>query len=159
MNQVNRNKVEEYLVSENVDSIEPLVFLDYKSPVNEFDPSKFTVDDMVVRALLLSKSHHSAFENGEIESYKNRYRSCLDIWRHIKYYYPDISIFDVMHSLYSTYHIKTSGQFCCDVNRRTFKIELGTPPRTNYMSRDGMHIYCNRSFDEFGLDWEDWKDI
>ncbi len=164
MNQVNRQKVLNYL-SIVEDSNVPLYYENYESPVKEFDPAEFTIDEMVKRAIILSYSYASYnSETKEYETSKARRRSSLDIWRHIKYYYPNIEIFEVMHSLYRIYNNKElAGLFCPDVMRRVFrKIAPYENPNgwTNYQTPESMMDYLgNRTTDEYGLVWDDWKDI
>lgn len=158
MNQENRNKVLNYLNSENVESIEPLVFDGYESIGEEFTPREFyTVDDMVRLILTLMEDYTSvSFNDREFQTRQKRWRSCLDIWRHIKYYNSNIEIFDIMHSLYNIKK-ECGGQYCTEIERRTFRIkgiEYGSYSwnnnQTDYISYDG---------DEFGLLWEDWENI
>jgi hypothetical protein len=122
---------------------------------------------MIKRVLELSKKYPSYNSNtNEFESSIDRWRSSLDIWRHIIYYYPTIEIFDVMHELYKLYLVDIKGQFCNDIERRTFKVLRNNECRcsscmTNYMTAFSMknYTYGCRSTDEYDLDWEDWKDI
>jgi hypothetical protein len=155
MNQHNREMVEYYLKSGNVMSLAPLYFEGYTSTKEEFDPEKYSVEDMIERTLELCKENWSVnSEDKDLETGPNRSRSSLDIWRHIKYYYPTITIFDVMHSLYimGREREEVGGLFCEDVNRRVFRLlrlELEDIYGTSFS-------WCG---DEYGLDFDDWKDI
>lgn len=164
MNQENRQKVLNYLAEQNTC---PLYFNNYESNKEEFDPTKYPVESMVKRVLELSRSYASYnSDSDEFESSKNRWRSSLDIWRHIIYYYPTIEIFDVMHELHKLYLVDVNGQFCNDILRRTFRIILEGSCRcstcmVNYMSAISMksYTYDSRTKDEYDLDWEEWRDI
>jgi hypothetical protein len=59
MNQENRNKVNNYLNSNSVESVSPLYFDEYESPKDEFDSTKYSVEDMCKRVLALTKIHAS----------------------------------------------------------------------------------------------------
>jgi hypothetical protein len=120
---------------------------------------------MVRRCIELNYNYNSInSESQEIETYRSRSRSSLDIWRHIKYYYPDIEIFDVMSSLHKIYMNKEiRGIFCNDIKRRVFRIhetdQFHNDEWKNWQRSEEMYGYCNRNVDEYGLDWEDWKEI
>ena len=85
-------------------------------------------------------------ENKRIETHSNRWRSSIDIWRHVKYYKPEVTIFDVMNSLYNMRN-RLRGQYCHLIYRRTFKT-----------SRGG-YIYDQERGDEYNLSFDQWKDI
>lgn len=156
MNEENRKKVENYLNNMWV-STEPLIFEGYESRIEEFDPEKYSVEDMVERALELCKKYfsiNSSSEEGNWETNPDRSRSSLDIWRHIKYYYPTITIFQVMNALYilGRERQEVGGLYCSDVGRRVFRLirieEEGDWESTFHWSPD-----------EYGLGFNDWKDI
>jgi hypothetical protein len=157
MNQVNRQKVLSYCAE--CDTY-PLYFNGYVSSKDEFDPAKFSVEDMIRRVLILSRTYASYNSNTEeFEASKDRWRSVLDIWRHIIYYYPTIEIFDVMRTMYEMQYY-LGGQFCLDIQRRTFKLqEAGDGSHCMYMPPKAMSEYADRTTDEFELVWNDWKDI
>lgn len=156
MNQENRQKVLDYCSQHDT---YPLYFYEYESDKEEFNPEKYSIDDMVRRVFELSKRYPSFNSNtGEYESSANRWRSVLDIWRHIIFFYPTVEIFDVMHSLYKLRE-ECSGQYCTDVNRRTFKSKGGSVLYANLQYAQQMRSYCGRTTDEFDLVWEDWENI
>jgi len=87
-------------------------------------------------------------ETNKLETNNGRWRSSLDIWRHVKQYYPECTIFDVMRGLYRI-ESELGGNYCKDIYRRTFKIN---PNRLfNMMDRPDR--------DEYGLLWQDWEHI
>lgn len=55
------------------------------------------------------------------ETSSGRMRSSLDIWRHVKYYRPDVDIFSVMEALYQL-RDKMYGHYCVTVCRAVFKL-------------------------------------
>jgi hypothetical protein len=159
MNQENRDKVNNYLNSFYVQSLSPLKFNNYESNKEEFDSSKHSIESMVLRALELTKMYPSYdVETNEFECLSKAMRSSLDIWRHIKYYYPDVTIFQVMNALFNVYEGGTDhyGLFCCNINRRVFKVGRKGFTESSWM-RDMSS--SGRSVDEYGLVWDDWKDI
>ncbi len=155
MDEENRKKVENYL---KVHSTEPLLFEGYTSNKEEFDPEKYSVEDMVERTLELCKEHYSInSETKDWETSPNKSRSSLDIWRHIKYYYSTITIFDVIHALYNMGRNEMGDQnigglFCPDIQRRVFRLlRLEIP---------GIYdIEFTWPTDEYRLKFDDWEDI
>lgn len=172
MNQANREKVEAFIksVEEAGYDVGPLYFNEYvRKDELLFDESSIddnAINKMIYRTLQLAKEFSSYTKNGsDFEAGKDRWRSCLDIWRHIIYYYPSISIFDVMHNLYKMYNtgpLGVKGQFCNDIKRRTFKYggqETIGIPLTSYMSAEFMNRHNGRITDEFDLVWDEWENI
>lgn len=159
MNEINRQKVLEYI---SQCDCSPLYFNKYESPKDEFNPDKYTVDDMVRRTLILTKNYASYNNDDMKETSSNRFRSVVDIWRHITYYYPTIEIFDVMHSLYNIKE-ELGGQYCNDVHRRVFKWNKNdwdcTHSRHQEPNAMKLYTWMSRTTDEFGLEWQEWKDI
>lgn len=161
MNQENRDKVNNYLNSSLVDSLSPLYFNGYESPKDEFDPDKYSIEKMIERVLLLSREYSSYDrETKECETGEDRWRSVIDIWRHIIYYYPNIEIFDVMRGIYNIRY-NLGGQFCTTVLRRTFRFSLPGEECTHsrFQKAREMTGYYGKPTDEFDLVWDDWKDI
>lgn len=149
MNEKYRKSVSAYLHSKYCRT-SPLEFLDYESNGEIIDPSKYSVEQMVERCLELIE-HHSSMdsETGIIETFPARARSSLDIWRHIKYYYPDVTIFDVMNAMYNIGE-KLVGHICHDIGRRVFKLKANKSDwGLNYLDDE----------DEYGLTFHQWSDI
>lgn len=108
-----RRKVAKYL--RNID-ISPLMFEGYTSNKGEFDISKYSIQSMIERALDLSYRYNSInIRTGLVETYGGRYRSIIDIWRHIRYYYPRISIFEVMRNVKMVDGL--IGHYCPNIRR------------------------------------------
>ena len=160
MNELNRQKVLDYLSHNNTD---PLYFHEYTSTQDEFKAEDHTVESMILRALFLCKDYASySFDTGDYETSSERLRSCIDIWRHIIYYYPEITIFDVMHGMYNLKD-KLGGQFCPDVKRRVFASKIAYNKENCFQGlwKNDQDSICNdyTYVDEFKLKWQDWKDI
>lgn len=80
-------------------------------------------------------------------------RSALDIWRHARVFDPSITIYQVMEALYSLTHKlgKNIGTMkCSTIHKRVFF-------KTTY-GRE-LSVYSEDHLDEFGLRFDDWKDI
>ena len=161
MNEENRKKVEDYLNSSKIYSLAPLIFEGYESNKEEFDPTKYSVEDMIERALELSKEYNSInSETDKFETYANRSRSSLDIWRHIKCYYLDITIFDVMNALYNlAVDKKLGGLFCPDISRRIFRLQRLEEKDCYDEYIEDSDVCGGWHKDEYGLGFINWKNI
>jgi hypothetical protein len=82
-------------------------------------------------------------------------RSTLDIWRHLSVGYPDVTLWDVMRSIY-TNQDKCASWVCGYLGKRVFQTETGW---VNWMSsmKNGNHKPQIR--DEFGLTFPEWSEI
>jgi hypothetical protein len=109
---------------------------------------------IIVRRTFFSCSINTS---GDVETKDRCSRSSLDLWRHVKYFFPEITIYSVMASLYRT-QFNYRSIFCPDIHRRVFK---------NY---DYYKEYCQGTYsrpdnilssgDEYGLYINsDWRDI
>ncbi|MFH2013949.1 MAG: hypothetical protein ABIJ17_03205 [Patescibacteria group bacterium] len=101
----------------------------------------------VKEVLELSQNYYSKYENRKrIQCKREANRSATDLWRHLKHFRNDISIFDVMTYLYElNINNECTSQYCCTVLKRVFSL--------------GRGAYNSRNKDEFGLTLFDWKDI
>ena len=106
------------------------------------------LDELVYKILKHTKHYRSInIASGLVETNPNRWRSSLDIWRHVIYYKPNYTIFDVMNSLYILgTNNKVFGQYCHLIYRRTFKTK-------GYVLADQWKV------DEYNLTFDEWKDI
>jgi hypothetical protein len=93
----------------------------------------------------INYSSYNSRTNGH-QCSSNRWRSVFDIWRHVKYFMPDVSILDVMSSLHEI-QSKLVGHYCDDVYRRVFRLKRGSG------------VLSTVSDDEFGLYFKQWKNI
>ena len=120
--------------------------------LKEFDKES-SLDDLVYKCLYYTNSYYSWVEiypgMFEIETISGKWRSSLDIWRHVKHFRPEATIFEVMNSLYN---IKESlvGHYCPDIRRRVFKLNRFT------FTSGLIDLDCP---DEYGLYFEDWREI
>jgi hypothetical protein len=97
------------------------------------------------------------------ETYAGCNRSVLDIWRHCIYYRPELTIFDIMNSLYSlVYDGDISTLFCGNIERRVFYIYFSYNEEDDDFSGefDGYQDSSDEEEeDEFGLVFPEWCGI
>lgn len=130
----------------------PLIFYKCTKEVESF--KELTLDELVYECLSLTDCYGS--QNPETLSYETqsgKWRSVLDIWRHVRYYQPDVTIFDVMRSLWEQ-RVKLVGQICNDIHRRVFKLH-------EHSEWAELVWYENEpeDYDEFELNFNEWADI
>lgn len=108
-----------------------------------------TIRELILAVLKLS-IYNCSFpaEKGRFETYGSARRSVLDIWRHIKYYRPEVTIFEVMSTI-KNMNNEIRGWYCMDVKRRVFWCWMGS----------GAGISNGDSIDEFGLLLNEWDNI
>jgi hypothetical protein len=104
----------------------PLVFSTSMYSIINIDTSPYDTNDInELISFVLDKSYYFNSWNvdkNKFETLPDKWRSSLDIWRHIKYYNDSYDIFDVMKALSNTDNFKMlRGHFCPDVKRRVFK--------------------------------------
>jgi len=143
----NRELVENYINNFN-QSI--LIFNNCKEEII-FD----NLDDLVLEVLRLARDYDSLnIDTNLIETCCGRRRSVLDIWRHCKFYNEEVIIYDVMRSIYNlcyTNKKSINGLYCDEIHRRTFRY-------VDYRYDFG-YTGTISAIDEFGLLFEEWKDI
>ena len=124
----------------------PLMF--YNLP-KEREPRKtLGLKGIVYHCLELTGNYHSQNTvTNNIETSSDRFRSVYDIWRHVLYYRPKVTIIDVMNTLWR-FRRSYIGHYCPDIQRRVFKVGSG-------LSWEGMPD--QDVADEFDLYFEDWK--
>lgn len=130
MNASLRNRVESYL-DNYLPGRSSLVFvkmgenesipIDSESVVTRehFSGDDGSIESIVYNTINLSKSYNSYRVHKHRLTYQCRngaFRSSIDLWRHIKYYFPEVTIYDVMHALYRL-RFKINGLFCTIVKR------------------------------------------
>jgi len=111
--------------------------------------SAYRLRELITEILDLSDEFPSYNVDNEIETDCGRWRSVLDIWRHVIYYKPDINIFEVMRELFSIGDEYLVGHYCRDILKRVFKLRKNT----NHCS---LFI---QDRDEFGLCFSAWETI
>lgn len=155
-----RERINIYLSAYNADEKCPLEFYKYSAKKAKETPS---IEDMILRVLELTKKYHSFNPSiGAIETDIGKYRSAIDIWRHIIYFFPDISIYDVMMGIRNLWdQKKINGHYCTTINRRVFwpLHDWESKYFSDLMSRTNMYSYSGRRWDEFELEWDEWRDI
>lgn len=118
--------------------------------VNKESISKLSINDLVMKVLSLTKRYSSYnLKTGAKETKINRRRSSLDIWRHCKYFQPDITIFQVMRSLYKL-EPAINSNYCGFVYRRVFRITDNLLP---------LYLRGHEVHDEYKLLFSSWRDI
>jgi len=117
--------------------------------VKTFD--KISLDDLIIEILYLLKRFGS--ENtvtNVLETGMFKYRSALDIWRHVIYFQKNHTLLDVMDTIYKNSD-KLYGQYCTDVSRRVFmKKDVG---------QNHLGVELTGEHDEFGLLFFEWNNI
>lgn len=107
------------------------------------------VDANIVQLLKLSRNHGS-YLVGTLaqETSAGRYRSSIDIWRHYRFYDPNIKIADILNGLYRLYQKdQLYTHYCSTVQRRVFKNMIG-----------GRVMSANQQYqDEYGLKLAQWS--
>jgi hypothetical protein len=112
------------------------------------------LDNLVYKCVFLTNDYYSInSETNEIETNPRKWRSSLDIWRHVKYFKPEINLVEVMDSLYKN-RGNYVGQFCGNISKRVFKsAEIPECVINSY----GL-LYQNR-IDEYNLIFNQWRKI
>ena len=141
MNRINRTKIEIFL--RTVDDISPLKFGTHAV----FNLDEHPIEDLIVYVLNFMHRYNSiSSSTGEIETYRNHDRSIIDIWRHLKFYLPELSIFDVMKNIHKVKGLV--GHYCPTVGRQVF----------NLKSIRKMYDFYNGS-NEFDVPFSEWKEL
>ena len=111
---------------------------------------KLELDELILEVLKLTNDHRSYTDNVKIslETTSGRWRSVYDIWRHVLYFNKEVSLLDVMASMYKNKD-KYSGHYCPDIHRRVFK----------YIQNRGSAVDDDNYSDEFNLKLRDWCEI
>jgi len=120
--------------------------------ISELKEYKFdNINNLVIKVLDLSYHFYSRklVDKRFTCSYDKR-RSSLDIYRHCKYFKRDITIFDVMNSLYSIGSPILYTIFCGNIMRRVFKLQKNH----YYIHFDNLDLK-----DEYDLKFSEWNGI
>lgn len=108
--------------------VTPLVFKDLELP--EGVSSDTPIKDLILWCLETSYWHKSVdTETGVVETRNGAARTSLDIWRHIKYINPDITLESVIKALWEmgTIDGTLKGHRCADIGRQVFKTSIQRP--------------------------------
>jgi hypothetical protein len=156
MNQLYRSQIENYLKSVAVKSVDDLYFCEDYYDEGIIDCSKqlkitgaISLTTAIYNCLELATKYYSYSKPFDVETEMGAARSSLDIWRHIKTYNPDITISDVINTMYKMENLLV-GHYCDGIRRRVFKLqenELGW----DFLMKDEK--------DEYNLIWKDWENV
>lgn len=117
----------------------------------DFKTESLDLSDLI-RLLFRTGAESATVEVDNPETKQCRYgasRSATDIWRLCKKSRPDITIFEVMQTLHKMNIEGTiSTWYCCTVTRRVFNNFGGS-----------IYRYNHDHTDEFGMTFDDWKEI
>jgi hypothetical protein len=114
-----------------------------------------SVDDLVHRVLYTTAFFPSYnLDTGSWETGSCRNRSSLDIWRHCKYFINDITIFQVMDSLWRKQEL-TKSQYCWYVKRRVFNSLEATYREIPFRDAETWHRHQNQA-DEYRMRFSTW---
>lgn len=131
----------------------PLMFKNV-SESEQPDVENMTLNKLVHHCLWLT-SYYVSYD-AETEHYQcdsNRWRSSGDLWRHVIYYKPDVTIIDVIKVLWEDRHLFV-GHYCEDVHRRVFKcavVERGSKLYFEDCDEDDL--------DEYNLNFPEWATL
>ena len=151
INMTNQDLVNNYLENNN---ITPLFFSDYTGKEKKFSGKQdsLPLSELIERILVNTGKFYSCCN--DVETTPNRWRSSVDIWRHVIYFQPDATIFEVMRILYSMQNILFT-RYCPNVRRRVFKLRSSLPENTHWLyGVNGVYF-----LDEYGLNFTSWKKI
>ena len=147
-----RDKVLAYLLK--VDTT-PLAFCkrDHK-PVQFPSLRRLRKKDSLIMEILSATEYLSSLNMiGFIETYPGRRRSAVDIWRHAVAIQPDISIFDVMESIYRCRKYMAGG-YCIQTRRTVFRL-LSNMGQTVWSLEFDRNFMCR----DFGMYFSTWRTI
>ncbi len=165
-----RNKVDFYLKDY---SLEPLEFYEYNykdfkytyTPANyiDLDVKKLGLPTVIVKVLNYTQDLASGI-NGVIETESGRLRSSLDIWRHIKKYNPQTTIYEVMKCIADNWgEMNLYSHICCTIERRVFRIAEDSFDEDDDDYYDdpeySNEINDEMEGDEYGLTFSEWSNL
>lgn len=111
-----------------------------------------SLHDCVELVLTYTQDNYSCRKLGGIlinDTYPDCTRSSIDIWRHILSIKPEVTIFEVMETMYNMSD-ELVGQFCDSVDRRVFRLKK---------RMRGWILADTLDYDEYGLEFPDWRNI
>jgi hypothetical protein len=110
--------------------------------------------EKLIYAIQLKMEEHASMDHNEFqETTSDRNRSIIDIWRHAKFYQPNVTIFQVMRAMSRLVGAGKSGcTYCGDIKRRVFRPHNAAHP-------EWMKDYVPNMRDEFGLFFFEWARI
>jgi len=112
-------------------------------------PTGNSVRELVLSVLAAADNHASLTDHNTTDTYPYKNRSSIDIWRHIISVTPDVTIFEVLRTLFELIRDKEVGSLKCPrIGRRVFRLK-SVPGWTE--------DYGRFELDEYGLLTADWE--
>jgi hypothetical protein len=139
-------RVQQYLEENSL--LGSLIFKDLPEDFKE-NTENLPLKEFVMEVLDKTVHYESLNEEGLCETKANASRSVEDIWRHIKYFRPDVTIFEVMNVIGQNKD-KFVGNYCGGVKRRVFRTRRALP--------DWALLHQDFT-DELGLKFSEWSNI
>lgn len=166
MNQSYRQRVDNYISQFDTGS---LAF--YKQTWNpnkcDFEYEPVEVSDLSIKELGLQQvivntlNHNCNYAsgiNGNIETSQDALRSALDIWRHIKKYNSNVTIYEIMKCIADNYeYMNLYSHFCCTIERRVFRISDAGEDGEYEDYPEEINDCCDS--DEFDLFFHEWSEL
>ena len=135
MNKTTEKRREKILNYINTCRTDPLHFVHEGKVVKEILHDSLIT---LIRGVLRHSENCCSINSSEIlETRSGRRRSSLDIWRHVKYFIPDVDIFTVMETLY-VMRGELYGNYCWLVKRGVFTMDSYRSGVNNFLSREYM---------------------
>lgn len=108
---------------------------------------KKPLPDKIMEILETTQDFPSVTREGEFYCSPGANRSSGDVWRHLIYFFPEITIFEVLNAVYYLCVTKKvlGVYFCEDIQKRIL-----------YRTRAFLEFGEN-DFDEYGLRFRDWE--
>ncbi len=99
---------------------------------------------LIIEILSYNEDYYSSGKGTKRKEYYD-YRTSLDIWRHVIYYRPEVTIFEVMKCIANNKE-KFVGHICHEIDCRVFSNSIGESEPDD-----------QDDFDEYGLMFKEWK--
>jgi hypothetical protein len=126
----------------------------YKDVIDDELSSTTSLPELISKVLKRSYCSSSLLEDGTLDTPPGKNRSVLDIWRHVKFYLPEVTIFDVMYTL-TTIRDSYKSFWCNNIKRRVFVDKFSE----NIYYKDYYRNDTENKMDEFNLPFFSWKTI
>jgi hypothetical protein len=139
---------------------DPLIFV---IPISEENETiKFTheelktleLDELVEATVDLTHYYDSHDLFGKHETSHNRRRSSIGIWRHIIYLRPEVTLIEVMKSLYENID-KYRSLYCYDIQKRVWRLKRNYKPDAG----GDTAIFNRQTCDEYGYILDEWGTV
>lgn len=113
--------------------------------------------DELVYFVIKNMETFSSKSGRTIETLPGRRRSVIDIWRHVINFKKDVTIFEVMESIYKL-RLKLVGHYC-NMTRRSvfFARDSLNGDSSEHTPFDDDDYFEDFECKEFGFDFSDWR--